>query len=103
MEDQALEPEQVTEARQEAQQLQELLVSPGWAVLVRVANAQINNRRGPYMRAPLKSDTMLEQQWTLGEASGIEIFIRLPDTIVESHKSIIEENDRAVAESQQTE
>lgn len=95
--------DQLTEARQQVQLFRALQASPGWAALVEVAQAQISHRRQKYNLVPLKTtDGLLEQQWELGEASGIELFLRLPQSIIDGGEAIITErmqNEPRVAES----
>lgn len=77
---------------------QELLELPGWARLVEAARAQVHNRRIGYVRGPIKEGSnVYEQQWMLGEANGIETFISLPRTLIESSRAIIEEHQQTVA------
>ncbi len=71
----------------------ELLELPAWARLVEAARAQVHNRRINYVRGPIKEGSnVYEQQWNLGEANGIETFIHLPQTLIESNRAIIEEH-----------
>lgn len=70
----------------------ELLESPAWVELVKAAEVQIHHRRQKYNFAPLNStDALLQQQWELGEASGIDLFVRLPQSIIDGCEAVIAE------------
>ena len=66
---------------------------PGWVALLEIAKAQVHNRRVNHMRAPLKEGVSLaHQQWELGEASGMELLMTLPMTLIEAGTSIVKEH-----------
>ena len=84
--------DRIVEARRQVHLFQELLEHPAWVELRKVAEAQVANRRNQYFRGPLKEgQTVNQQQWELGEASGIETFLRLPEILLETGRAIIEE------------
>ena len=89
--DQASELDRATEARREVRQLRELQQLPGWAALVSAANAQIHNRRRKYQTGPIQDGNIYQQQWELGEASGIEVFINLPQIIIDGALAVLQE------------
>lgn len=75
----------------ELAQLQALVELPGWRKVVEAAAVQIANRRNKYYRTPLKDGAQFEMQWELGEAAGIEFFVKLPEVIITAARAIIEE------------
>lgn len=71
-----------------------------------VAEGQVNARSSIVLRTPLKSlDGALEQEFAKGEASGIELFQRLPETEAErlqtEHDQLVKEieDDEAIEKS----
>lgn len=87
-----MELTQVEEARRQLSLFRELEQFPAWVELREAANAQIASRRNKYYRNPLKAgQTIEEQQWELGEAAGIEFFVKLPEIMIQSARTIIEE------------
>lgn len=61
-----------------------LIASPGWEELLRIAKVQVDNRRRKVMMGPLESTSKVtEQQWLLGEACGIDTIMGLPASIIE--------------------
>lgn len=84
--------DQLSEARRQVRVFQELLTSPAWVELAKIAEVQVHNRRQKHIFQPLaSSDGVLQQQWELGEAGGIELFMRLPQNIIDGCLAILEE------------
>lgn len=66
--------------------------SPAWEELRKAAQVQIDTRRNKYYRSPLKEgQTIFEQQFELGEATGIELFLKLPEIVLAAATAVIEE------------
>ena len=89
------EPQRVQECRAELQLYQELLTSRGWVELVEAAKKQMHARRAPYLRGPIQDGNIYKQQYELGEAAGIELFINIPQVVIDSCRAIIEEHTNA--------
>lgn len=78
-----------------------LLESPGWARLVEIATAQINHRRGQHTLAPLQDASKIGvQQFELGEAAGIDLFVNLPKSLIASHDAAMQSRRAAERESE---
>lgn len=58
---------------------------PEWALLHSVVMAQAMTRMGMICGTPLRTlDEALEQEYKKGEASGLQLAVSLPKTIIES-------------------
>lgn len=70
----------------------ELLQQPGWDELVRIGTAQAGMRRHKWSHSFLTGeDQKFEQQWMLGEASGMDALMRLPNMIVADYEVQVKE------------
>lgn len=81
-----LPTDRLQEVRETLRKFRSLAASEGWDELVKVARAQIQNRRAMHNAVYLPGiDGVLKQQWELGEAAGMATLIALPQTIIETH------------------
>jgi hypothetical protein len=65
-----------------------LLAHPAWKTLDKIAEGQINERARTLLHSPLqKMDDALAQEFTKGEASGIELFKSIPQVEYERIES----------------
>ncbi len=79
------------------QEFQNLVKSPAWDRLVKYANAQVETRRRS-VNGPIKTEEdRAEANFTLGEAAGIELFIKMPGILVETAQAIV---DKATEEQE---
>lgn len=71
--------EQLRELQEELSDLRELVGNRGWKRLMRVAQAQVNNRQ-PYVEAAAGGlDGMIQKEHMTGELAGIKLFMQLPE------------------------
>jgi hypothetical protein len=83
---------QFEEAKMTIREFRELIETPGWKSLKEVARAQIEARRAQHSRTPaIGTEGMLKQQWDFGEACGIELFLSLPQSLIDGAEAIIQE------------
>lgn len=88
----AEELDRKSDAQRTVRLMSELLESKGWKELVQAAHEQIKNRRGKHLVGPLKEGmSIYAQQFELGEAAGIELFTKIPLTLLEGSRAVLEE------------
>lgn len=80
--------EQRREAVRTKRMIEELFLTEGWKLLATTAQSQVNTRRG-LINFKAATDP-LEQEFVKGEAHGIELFLRIPNALLDEAKTIIE-------------
>ena len=71
-----------SEQEEELSDLRSLVKSRGWDRLVKIAEAQCENRQITLL-APLDSANPYPQEFMKGEIAGIRLFLRLPGITIE--------------------
>ena len=84
---------ELKEAQEQKPQLESLLRHPGWDIVRKVAEGQINARQREVMGGPAESGRSVNrQEWLKGEASGMRLLLGLPNLLVEQAEDTIQEN-----------
>lgn len=78
---------QVLEAQKTLEQMQGLMLQPGWKVLEEAAQAHIKNKTQKVVLEPTADP--LEQEYMKGEIQGISLFVSIPKQLVEMNKDIL--------------
>jgi hypothetical protein len=89
--------ERLSEAASDLSVWASLCEHPGWQRLVAVAEGQVNERAKRILHSPLKNqDGIFEQEFTKGEASGIELFRRIPDVQREQAQELVQQLQKEI-------
>ena len=88
--------EQRTEAFRHKEQMKALVEMPGWKLLVAAAEVQVRNRRNDVMMKPAENITA--QEFEKGTVQGIELFMKLPEILLENSKAVLEAYDKEQGE-----
>ena len=81
--------------------LRQLLKSPGWELLVKHAQAQIQTRTDTVILTPLESTgKVTQQEFQKGEIAGMRLLIALPESLIETVKAILDKQQRENDESE---
>jgi hypothetical protein len=70
--------------------LKQLMDSAGWAILMDIANGQLNSR-GPTVLGPMPADRIYEIEFMKGEMAGIGLFQNMPENAIEGLRLEIQE------------
>ncbi len=89
--------EEKEEAIKQKREMEELLQSPGWKTLIRIAEAQSLGRKNEVLLKP--TENPYQQEYLKGEITGIELILRTPGTVVETAKALIEAANQAEEEA----
>lgn len=73
------------------QECQELLKHPGWAQLVKFADGQIGARKSQRDEPGRGLDHLVAKEFLNGEISGIELFVKMPELIIEDFTQTLDE------------
>jgi hypothetical protein len=83
---------ELKEAQEQIPQLQSLLRHPGWDIVRKVAEGQINARQREVMGGPVESGRSVNrQEWLKGEASGMRLLLGLPNLLIEQADDTLQE------------
>ena len=88
--------EQRTEAFRHKEQMKALIEMPGWKLLTKAAEVQVISRRNEVMMKP--ADHPLVQEFEKGTVQGIELFMKLPEILLENSKAVLEAYDKEQGE-----
>lgn len=88
--------EQRIEALQHKAQMEALVATPGWKLLRAAAESQALSRRNEVMMKP--TEQPLLQEFEKGTVQGIEIFMKMPEILIENSKAILEAYDKEQGE-----
>ena len=88
--------EQRIEAFRHKEQMKALVEMPGWKLLVAAAEVQVRNRRNDVMMKPAENITA--QEFEKGTVQGIELFMKLPEILLENSKAVLEAYDKEQGE-----
>lgn len=80
--------EQRVEAAKHKKIMEELVKTPGWKLLEEAAKVQSTSRQNEIMLKP--TENALVQEYAKGEVQGIQLFMTLPRTLIESSKAILD-------------
>ena len=80
--------EQVEEARVALLELQEMIKTPGWKRLQKIADTQIEGRRNEVLLQP--TTDAYAQEYMKGEINGMATVIKMPAMLVEQNKELLE-------------
>jgi len=73
--------------RDEIDTFQALCEHPGWKLLVKMAQGQMDNRMRIVMTSPLTEGHTIEaQEFLKGEYAGLNTFVGLPEALIKSAK-----------------
>lgn len=78
------------ELQAQARDYEDLIKSRGYARLVEVALGQVSIRREQSRTRTGGLDGMIEREWLLAEADGIELFAKLAESALESVQTELE-------------
>lgn len=80
------------EERQEAAkakaEMEALLEHPGWKTLSRIAEVQSSGRKNEVLLKP--TENAYQQEYLKGEVQGIEFMLRLPESVIQTSKAVID-------------
>ena len=76
--------------------LRHLLRSPGWARLLKMAEAQCDTRSKNVL-APLEGKSPYDLEFQKGEIAGIRLFMQLPEIALENLKEQLDEDQNEPA------
>lgn len=88
--------EQMREAMQHKAQMEALVGTPGWKLLRAAAEAQSLSRRNEVMMKA--TEQPLVQEFEKGTVQGIEIFMRLPEILIENSKAVLDAYEKEQGE-----
>ena len=77
-------------------QFLELVHHPAWGHLLKMAENQVAHRRNRWNLTPTDPTSIYQQQWELGEAAGIHLFMRLPQDYINSQQEALKHEQRSV-------
>ena len=98
----SLRMELVEEARQQVQLLESLVKCPGWDELVRVIKAMMEINIVKLTTEPAMSmDSIVAQEFLKGEVAGWRRVMELPEELIDSSGSVVEEHKRRRAEERE--
>ena len=80
--------EQVAEARKTLEQMEGLLLTPGWKAISEIARVQVEGRKNEVLLKPTKDGA--EENYMKGEIQGIELMASFPKKLIEMSKDILE-------------
>jgi len=73
-----------------------LIEMPGWKLLTKAAEVQVVSRRNEVMMKP--ADHPLVQEFEKRTVQGIELFMKLPEILLENSKAVLEAYDKEQGE-----
>lgn len=88
--------EQWREALQHKAQMEALVALPGWKLLEQAAEVQAKARRNEVMMKP--TEQPLAQEFEKGTVQGIEIFMKMPQILIENSKAVLEAYEKEQGE-----
>jgi hypothetical protein len=80
-------PEQLAEAKKQKRVMEALLEHEGFKLLRQIGLDQSLTRKNKVLLEP--TENPLGQEFMKGEVQGIELMLRMPDSIIESSKAMI--------------
>lgn len=84
---------EVKEAREHKALLEGLLAHPGWDIVCKLLEAQIETRTSDVMASPLGGEKSLaKQEWLKGEASGLRLAKLMPNITLEVCEAVLRES-----------
>jgi hypothetical protein len=92
--------EELTAATEVRQEFRALLKSPAWARLVKVIEAQAEQRLSDVLSPASGLDTLVKMEYEKGVRAGMLMIARLPHSIVESLDQDIEELSHQVGDEE---
>ena len=78
------------------QEFRELLKFAGWGRLVKYAQGQVELRQGDINSAAGTMDGLVEREFKKGEMSGILLFTKFPEFVIESFEENLKELQEAL-------
>lgn len=79
--------EQRADAAKQKKELEELLKQPGWKQIEKWIAENVETRSNSVLYSP--SEKPMEQEFTKGEISGLKMFIRVPEILLEQNTQIL--------------
>ena len=95
MDKELTQEEELAVLREQRSKFRSLVQHPGWEELVRVATAQALMREGPVLRVPTTPENLGQHNFEKGEAAGMRALMLLPQTVIESANSRLNEDEDA--------
>jgi 50S ribosomal subunit-associated GTPase HflX len=84
--------EQLETLQQHLAELQELVKSAGWGLLAKIASSQQRTREAVIIASAMGNiEEVLEVKQMKAERTGIELFLLLPETLIEQYKEDVQE------------
>lgn len=82
--------ETVRDMQEALAQMQGLLKLPGWKLILGLAEEQLTGRIDAVILNPVSGvDGTLNQEYLKGEISGIKLFCKMPEILIEQYRSDI--------------